>query len=196
MWENEIEGIEGRHLDIKRADVVFIGSSSIALWASLKDDFTPYTVVQAGFGGSRIADAITYHDRLINRYQPKVVVLFSGTNDLCGDESTATPQYVAESIAQLIKLVRLENPSTTRIVLPITPTPSRAHVRALVDEANGLIRRYAEREGYVVVDTASILLTNGSPDPRYFVEDQLHLNPSGYKKWVSVLRPILDDLLR
>lgn len=196
MWENEIEGIEGRHLDVKVADVVFIGSSSIALWESLKRDFDPYTVVQAGFGGSRIADAITYHDRLINRYQPKVVVLFSGTNDLCGDESTATPQYVAESIAQLMKLVRLENPSTTRIVLPITPTPSRAHVRELVDQANAMIVQFAEREGYRVVDTASILLTSGQPDPRYFVEDQLHLNPEGYKKWVSVLRPILDDLLR
>ena len=196
MWENEIEGIEGRHLDIKKADVVFIGSSSIALWESLKRDFSPYTVVQAGFGGSRIADAITYHDRLINRYQPKVVVLFSGTNDLCGDESTATPQYVAESIAQLMKLVRLENPTTTRIVLPITPTPSRAHVRELVDQANAKIVQFAEREGYRVVDTASILLTSGQPDPRYFVEDLLHLNPEGYKKWVSVLRPILDDLLR
>jgi lysophospholipase L1-like esterase len=196
MWENEIEAIEGRHLDIKTADLVFIGSSSIALWESLKRDFSPYTVIQAGFGGSRIADAITYHDRLINRYHPKIVVLFSGTNDLCGDESTATPMYVAESIAQLMKLVRLENPDTVRIVLPITPTPSRAHVRHLVDEANVLIHRYALREGYRVVDTASSVLIDNTPDPACFVEDQLHLSPLGYKKWVTVLRPIIDDLLR
>jgi lysophospholipase L1-like esterase len=196
MWEQEIEAIEGRHLEIKHADLVFIGSSSIALWDSLKRDFAPYTVVQAGFGGSRIADAITYHDRLINRYHPKIVVLFSGTNDLCGDESTATPAYVAESIAQLMKLVRLENPDTVRIVLPITPTPSRAHVRHLVDEANALIRQYDVREGYTVVDTAASILTEGKPDPTCFVEDQLHLSPLGYKKWVAVLRPIIDELLR
>jgi lysophospholipase L1-like esterase len=196
MWEFDIEAIEGRHLDIKQADLVFIGSSSIALWESLKRDFAPYTVVQAGFGGSRIADAITYHDRLINRYQPKIVVLFSGTNDLCGDDSTATPAYVAESIAQLMKLVRLENPNTVRLVLPITPTPSRAHVRPLVDEANRLIRSHAIREGYTVVDTASSILIEGKPDPRCVVEDQLHLSPLGYKKWVAVLRPIVDDLLR
>ena len=196
MWEFDIEAIEGRHLDIQRADLVFIGSSSIALWESLKRDFAPYIVVQAGFGGSRIADAITYHDRLINRYQPKIVVLFSGTNDLCGDDSTATPAYVAESIAQLMKLVRLENPGTVRLVLPITPTPSRAHVRSLVDEANRLIRSYAVQEGYTVVDTASPILIEGQPDPACFVEDQLHLSPRGYKKWVAVLRPIVDDLLR
>ena len=195
MWENEIDAIEGRHLDIKTADVVFIGSSSIALWESLKQDFAPYTVVQAGFGGSRIADAITYHDRLINRYHPKIVVLFSGTNDLSGDESTASPTYVAESIAQLMKQVRLENPETIRIVLPITPTPSRASVRALVDEANALIKTLADREGFRVVDTASSIIRDGMPDSRFFVDDQLHLNPLGYQKWVAVLRPILDSLL-
>ena len=195
MWEQDIEAIEGRHLDIKDVDIVFIGSSSIALWDSLKADFAPYRVVQAGFGGSRIADAITYHDRLINRYHPKVVVLFSGTNDLCGDESTATPLYVAESIAQLMKLVRLENPLTQRLVLTITPTPSRAHVRTLVDETNALIHQYAAREGYTVVDTGASIMKGALPDPRYFVEDMLHLNPHGYKQWVAVVRPIVDKLL-
>lgn len=196
MWEHDIDAIEGKHLDIDHADLVFIGSSSIALWETLKQDFDPYIVVQAGFGGSRIADAITYHDRLINRYQPKIVILFSGTNDLSGDESTATPGYVAESIAQLMKLVRLANPYSVRIVMPITPTPSRAQVRELVDEANRLISQYASREGYIVVDTASPILISGQPDPLCFVEDQLHLSPLGYKKWVAVLRPIVDDLLR
>lgn len=84
IWEKEINAIELRSDEPKETDIVFIGSSSIRKWTSLKTDFSEYIVVNHGFGGSKIADATYYYARLVTNYHPKVIVIFSGKNNIHG----------------------------------------------------------------------------------------------------------------
>ena len=63
-------------------DVLFAGSSSIRFWESLDQDMKPLKVLNRGFGGAHIAH-VNYHFKdVIQRYKPKAIVFFCGTNDV------------------------------------------------------------------------------------------------------------------
>ncbi len=62
--------------------VLFIGSSSITLWTSLREDFPKARVINRGFGGSHVEDSIDFADRIIFRCRPRLIVLYAGDNDI------------------------------------------------------------------------------------------------------------------
>src|SRR5262245_54124783 len=88
-WEKEISTYE--KTDAAKApekgSVVFVGSSSIRLWTSLTQDFSEYKVINRGFGGSQIEDSTFFADRIIFPYEPKMVVLYAGGNDINAGKS-------------------------------------------------------------------------------------------------------------
>lgn len=196
LWEEEIQVIEKTHLGLKSVDLVFIGSSSIVYWTTLKEDFKAYSVVQAGFGGSRIQDAIDSIDRLILPYDPKLVILFSGTNDLNGDSDSAPAEYVLEKVEEFYHILKQKCPHAKFFYISLTPSPSRFHVLTEVLKANRLIKHLAKEKCFTFVDLESKFLKEGKPIPELFIEDNLHLNSLGYKKWVSVIRPMIDHAMR
>jgi lysophospholipase L1-like esterase len=66
--------------------------------------------------------------------------------------------------------------------------------RVLAD-FNELRRRIHERFPHArcaYLDTFTVLLDPaGQPDPRYFIQDRLHLNADGYRQWEKVVAPWL-----
>jgi lysophospholipase L1-like esterase len=196
IWEEEIQSIEKIHHGLKSVDCLFIGSSSIVLWTTLKQDFKAYSVVKAGFGGSRIQDSIDYFDRLVMPYDPKLVIMFSGTNDINGDSDSAPAEYVLEKVEEFYTLLHKHLPHTKFFYISLTPTPSRFHVLTEVLKANRLIKHLAKEKSFTFIDLQQEFLDEGKPRPEYFTEDDLHLNDLGYKKWVSVIRPIVNQAMR
>src|SRR5262245_24605263 len=87
-WEKDIAAIEQRDQEQKvtPGTTVFVGSSSIRLW-DLKKSFPDRAAVNHGFGGSTIADAAHFVDRLVLKLKPKIVVFYSGDNDIAGGKS-------------------------------------------------------------------------------------------------------------
>ena len=45
--------------------IVFIGASSFARWTNLAESFPDLTVVNRGFGGSELSEAVTYAPRVV-----------------------------------------------------------------------------------------------------------------------------------
>ena len=69
-WEPEILAIEqedGRR-PIPNGGIVFVGSSTFRLWEFMESDFAPLPIVNRGFGGSMIGDAVRHAQRLILQY--------------------------------------------------------------------------------------------------------------------------------
>jgi lysophospholipase L1-like esterase len=171
---------------------LFIGSSSIRLWETLAEDMAPMQTIRRGFGGSKLRDAIYYIDRIITPYNPRAVVVFSGSNDIAGEN----PKQAREVLALYMEFVsEVQNrlPGTPIYYIAITPTWSRWEHHELVDEANRLIEHYSgTNDDLYFIDTASAVLDeNGEPRKELFREDQLHLNADGYKVWTSVIKPVL-----
>jgi len=171
--------------------VVFIGSSSIRLWTSLAEDFPGAPTLNRGFGGSEMADSVFYADRIVIPYQPRLVVVYAGENDLNAGKSPAT---VLADFQAFRRKVHDALPRTKLIYLAMKESPVRAKVRAQVIEGNKLIAAdCATDPRCTFVDVATPLLTKqGGYRLELFREDQLHLRPAGYAIWSKVLAPYLQ----
>lgn len=82
-WENEIQAFERQ--DTKRRPpenaVLFVGSSSVRLW-KLEESFPKLGAINRGFGGSQLADAVHFAERIVIPYRPRLVVLYAGDKRL------------------------------------------------------------------------------------------------------------------
>lgn len=192
-WTNEIAALTAHDTATSPAPggVVFVGSSSIRLWKTLAEDFPGIPTINRGFGGSELADSVFYLDRIVLPYQPRLVVLFAGTNDLWAGKS---PEAVAASFTAFRTQLHAALPETRLIYIAITLAPSRARIHDQMREANRLIAgEIAHDPRCTFVDINPHMLGSGdlTPPPRLFVEDQLHLNRDGYAIWAKVLAPYL-----
>ncbi len=170
--------------------VVFVGSSSIRLWTTLAEDFPGVPVINRGFGGSEMADSAFYADRIVIPYQPRLVVVYAGENDIAAGKS---PETVLADFQAFRAKVHAALPATRIIYLSCKESPSRAKVRAQVRAANRLIAADCTTDPRCTfVDVATPLNdAAGGYQPELFREDQLHLLPAGYAIWTRVLAPYL-----
>jgi len=197
FWKREVLEIEERNEEKEHIDIIFYGSSSIRMWYTLSNDFSDYKVLNHGFGGSKLKDAIYFYDRLIKPYNPRLVVCYSGTNNIQSDDKHIHhARYVFKQLKKLYKK-HLEICGSPMIYIAITPTPSRKAYMNQVFKANQLIKNYALKNDHLyVLDVSQEFLLDGEPNETLFVGDGLHLNNNGYEIWRKSITPLIDDLLK
>ena len=95
-WEKEIAAFEAKDKENPPAkgQIVFVGSSSIKKWTTLQKDFPHHRVLNRGFGGSQLGDSVYFADRIVIPYAPRMVVVYSGGNDI---NAGKTPENVFAS---------------------------------------------------------------------------------------------------
>ena len=172
--------------------VVFVGSSSIRLWKTLKSDMAPVPVVHRGFGGAKLFDAIYHSELLVSKHRPSLVVVFCGTNDIAGKRAK-TAVAVRDLFRRLVARLRWFDPDLRICHIAITPTLAREEHLATVHEANRLIRADCDADRHLefIDPTPDLVDANGRPDPQWFVADRLHLNARGYEVWTRHVRPVV-----
>src|SRR5580692_2541696 len=89
--------------------ILFIGSSTIRKWTTLAQDFPGRKVFNRGFGGSQMSDAIYYFDRIVAPYQPGLIVLYEGANDISDHK---TPEQVFHDFKAFVAKVHEQLPQT------------------------------------------------------------------------------------
>jgi lysophospholipase L1-like esterase len=191
-WEPAIAAFEAgdRASPPPSGEIVFVGSSSIRLW-DVQKYFPELKIVNRGFGGSQLSDAVRYAERIVIPYGPRIVVVYAGDNDLYAG---ATSEEVAIEAERFVRTVRAKLPDVRIVFIGIKPSLLRWAVIERMRLANELIRRFAEHDdkvAFVDVDHA-MLGWDETPRPELFVEDGLHMTPSGYELWATLLRPLLD----
>lgn len=195
VWEKEIQAFEKAASKQKppKDAVLFVGSSSIRFWKSLRADMSPIPVIQHGFGGSRLAALTHYTERLVNIHKPKVVVVFSGSNDIT-PKRKAEPQLLLSLFEEFVERVRADLADVPIYYIGITPSPIRWKIWPIAQQANRLIHDFCEQtEGVQFIDTTDIWLgADGLPDrSNYLWIDKLHPSKRGYANWTKILRPVL-----
>jgi len=199
-FEKEIAAYEAE--DLKKAPptggVVFVGSSSIRLWKTLAEDFPELSVLNRGFGGSVISEAVHYAPRIVLPYKPRMIVMYSGGNDL---HLGLTPEQVRKDFESFVSTVHASLPATRIVYISINPSVARWSEEERVLEANGQIEKFirdksAEGVRLTFIDSHSKLLSEeGKPRPEILRADGLHLNADGYAAWLAILKPQLPDLV-
>lgn len=191
-WSADMAAFAAQDASSTSADgcVLFLGSSSIRLWKGLKEDFPDLAVVNRGFGGSQIADAIVHFDRLVLPHHPRLIVFYSGTNDIAAGKSPAQVVADFETFCAKVHAVR---PTARILFVSLQYAPSRWHLREKMAAANAAIEKFCvadPRRSFVDTNPA-MLAANGEPDAALYTNDRLHMAPSGYAVWAKLLAPLV-----
>lgn len=170
--------------------VLFLGSSSIRLWKTLKEDFPGLPVVNRGFGGSQIVDAIVHFDRLVLPHHPRLIVFYAGTNDVAAGKS---PEQVAQDFETFCAKVHAVRPEAKILFVSLQYAPSRWHLREKMAATNAEIAKFcaADPRRSFVDTNPSMLAANGSPDEALYSADRLHMAAGGYAVWTKLLAPLV-----
>ena len=197
QWEPEISAFE-------RADqtnpplkhpILFVGSSSIRLWKTLADDFKGYPVLNRGFGGSQITDSTAFADRIITPYEPSLIFLYAGDNDVAAGHSA---EQILADFREFVASARLKLPNTPIAFISIKPSPARWKYVDTTKAANRLISEYVKSDKRLTyVDIFSKMLDqDGKPREELFIADKLHMNAQGYAIWTEAIKAHLPVLKR
>ena len=169
--------------------MLFVGSSSIRLWATA-DAFPGEAIINRGFGGSELSDVLHYYEHVIGRYAPKKIFLYAGDNDIANGKTAA---QVFEDYKELVKRLEQDLPDSTLVFISIKPSKARWTKWPVMLEANRRISKYAAMHPELeYADLATPLLDHAGKPKDVFEHDGLHLNESGYRLWQEALSPFLQ----
>jgi lysophospholipase L1-like esterase len=191
-FESEIAAFEkwDRQNAVPKDGVLFVGSSSIRLWQTA-EAFPDLPVINRGFGGSTIAHVNHYFDRVVAKYEPRVIVFYSGDNDIASGKS---PGQVFADFLTFVEKTRERLPNARILVISIKPSIARQKMWPQMQVVNAQIEKLAgDDERVEFVDIATPMLAgNEVPAARLLRDDGLHLNADGYALWKKVLAPALE----
>jgi lysophospholipase L1-like esterase len=179
------------HFPPKHA-ILFLGSSSFRKWEDVQKYFPNYTIINRGFGGSTIPDAIYYANEIVFPYEPKQVVIYEGDNDLASSDKI-TSDSVLNRFQKLFSLIRKHLPNTSIAFVSIKPSPSREKLMPEMQEANSMIKKFlSHQKNAAFIDVYHAMLNkDGTPDKSLFIGDELHMNDKGYHIWQRIIKPYL-----
>ena len=190
-WEHVVAAYEAadRVSPPPKGEVVFTGSSSIQRW-DVAASFPELKVINRGISGSELADAVRYVDRLVIPYEPRLVVVYAGDNDI---NNGRTSEQVAVEFERFVAKVHAKLPQTRIVFIGLKPSILRWSQVERMRSANTMIRAFcAHDDGVAFVDVDGPMLGwDEKPRRELFVEDGLHLTADGYRLWATLLRPFL-----
>jgi len=172
--------------------ILFVGSSSFRKWTDVQSYFPGYKIINRGFGGSTLPDVIRYADDIIFPYKPKQIVIYCGENDLATSD-TVTAAMVTERFKSLFLLIRKKMPNVPIAFVSLKPSPSREKLWPKMIAANDAIRTFLKgksKTAYIDV-YYKMFNSDGSVKKELFIEDNLHMNSTGYTIWQKSIKPYL-----
>lgn len=170
---------------------LFIGSSSIKIWKTLKDDFAGYPVLNRGFGGSHFSDAIYYFNDIVKPYEPSKIIIYEGDNDIASEKSI---DLIFSDFKELLKMINKNLNDPEIAVIAAKPSPQRWHLKNQYEALNLKLEKFcSKKKRMTYIDVFNHMLTEtGIPNPELFLEDSLHMNKKGYEVWTELLLPFIE----
>lgn len=172
--------------------ILLVGSSSFTKWTDVANYFPDKTIINRGFGGSRLTDLNDYAEDLLNPYQPKQIIIYCGENDFA-DNDKLKADVVVERFKAFYKKIRTKFPKIEVDYISIKYSPSREKLWPQMKEANKKISDFMKKQpNAAFIDITKVMQdTNGNVRKDLFVEDMLHMTPEGYRLWTSVMNPYM-----
>lgn len=172
--------------------ILLIGSSSFTKWQDVSDYFPGKTIINRGFGGSRLTDLNYYANDLLSPYQPKQIIIYCGENDFADDKNLKA-SVVVDRLKTFYGKIRERFPNIQVDYISIKYSPSREHLWPQMKKANKKIAKFMKKEKNAdFIDITKVMNdSNGNIRKDLFVEDMLHMTPEGYRLWTSVMKPYI-----
>ena len=187
--------MDGSH---KGPAVVFIGDSITQLWGQEKtghpDFFSKNNYVNKGISGNKTTDMQSRFQKDVIDLDPYCVVIEGGTNDI----AAFTLENIMERIKKMAETARKAHIDVVvGSVPPSNSFPKLPDFRPedIIIELNGMIKQWADAEGFPYVDYYSVLVDDQKGLKKAYQKDTVHPNAAGYTAMEGVIAPILKTVL-
>ena len=170
--------------------ILLVGDSQFFRWKTLAEDLPGYTVINRGIDSFQMSDLLFFTDRLVPGYQPRLVVIHAGGNDV---HNGRKPEQVLADLKAFVTKVRAKLPAVPIAFSSTTPGPARWDEREVRVQANRIVKDWiATQPNLHFIDLWDAMLTpDGKPREDIWVEDRIHPNQAGYQIRVKIMRPLL-----
>ena len=187
---------------IKQQDenIVFYGDS-ITEGYNVKEFFYEYHVVNSGIGGNVTEDLINRIDSDLIDYNPSIVIIQIGTNDLRREISE---KEILNNIKKIVKDIR-KNRKNAEIyiesIYPINRNKDKEYWEKLNENYNNKtimnlnekIKKYCNNNDITYIDVYSKLTDEDGNLKDVYTEEGLHLNDLGYYKVTTTIKEYLKN---
>ncbi len=170
--------------------ILFAGDSQFFRWKTIHEDLPGYTLINRGIDSFQIEHLVQFADRLVLPYQPRLIVIHAGGNDVHNGKQ---PARVLADFQAFVARVRVKYPTVPIVFSSITPGPGRWDEAARRVETNRVLREYiATQPDLAFIDLWNAMLTSdGQPREDLWVADRVHPNHAGYLLRVRLTKPFL-----
>lgn len=170
--------------------ILLVGDSQFFRWKTVHEDLPGYTIINRGIDSFQMSDLLYFADRLVLPYQPRMIVLHVGGNDVHNGRGATN---ILADFQAFVAGVRKQMPQVPIAFTSLTPGPGRWSEVPQRKEANRIIKDYiATQPGLLFIDLWDAMLTpDGQPREDLWTADRIHPNHEGYLIRVKIMRPLI-----
>ncbi len=172
--------------------VVFMGNSITIGWINSRAEFfegKPW--INRGISGQTTPQMLVRFRQDVIDLKPKVVVLLAGTNDIAGNTGPSTIPMIMDNIKGMAEMAHANGIKVVlSSTLPAFDYPWRPGLEPApkIIALNKMIKSYCEKKGHVYLDYFSAMVDERNGLPKKYAEDEVHPTIEGYK----VMEPLVE----
>jgi lysophospholipase L1-like esterase len=172
--------------------ILFIGSSIFRQWTNVKEHMAPLPVFNRAFGGSRTWEVLHYMDQIVLPYRPKVIVYYTGSNDVNAGEPAPA---IAGRIKAFVARAHSALPDTRIYFVAINRSPDKRAQWSVVDAVNADLKALSAATPHLkYIDLNPVLFdAQGEPRTELYRPDGLHFHPPAYELFAAIIKPVLTE---
>ena len=199
-YDKKCEVFAAENANFSRGQIVFIGDS-ITDGCALDTYYGALDLAtyNRGIGGDTTAGVLKRLDSSLVALEPSKVVLLIGINDINGGVKKGE---IIDNYDKILKKISESLPNSEVLCVSILPLNddlesytgiSVAKSTETILAVNPEIEKLAEKYGYGFVDMFSVLADDENRLPKNLSPDGIHLSDAGYRKYSTVIKPMLCD---
>jgi len=172
--------------------IVFMGNSITIGWLNNRPEFfegKPY--INRGISGQTTPQMLIRFRQDVIDLNPKVVTILAGTNDIAGNTGPSTLEMIMDNIKGMAELAHANGIKVIlSSTLPAYDYPWKPGLEpsGKIIALNKTINEYAETNGHIYLDYFSAMVDERNGLPKKYAEDEVHPTVEGYK----VMEPLVE----
>ncbi len=184
---------------VENVEVILDGDSITDWWprngAAVWDrEIVPLGVVNYAIAGDRTQHLLWRLEQgQGNQFQPKLVMLMIGTNNLGANSD----EEIAAGVEAIVEDYRQRFPDATILLQGIFPRGADAGdpARARIKNINEMISKLGDTRNVLYVDFGDEFLDDGGALSKEVMPDGLHPSEKGYEIWSAAILPTVKKVL-
>ncbi len=172
--------------------IVFMGNSITIGWLNNRPEFfegKPY--INRGISGQTTPQMLIRFRQDVIDLNPKVVTILAGTNDIAGNTGSSTLEMIMDNLKGMAELAHANGIKVIlSSTLPAYDYPWKPGLEpsGKIIALNKMIKEYAETNGHIYLDYFSAMVDERNGLPKKYAEDEVHPTVEGYK----VMEPLVE----